>query len=233
MNKLFTCEHCFKEFKKQGFYKKHISICEIVNSREKDDKFNIEFCNEDMVSLVKMLLKKQKKMESELQSLKMLFKKTNSKLTLLEWINENYKEHIAFDVWLNNLEINDSNIEFIFDNTLLDGLFEIVTSNIFIENDNSPLLSFIQKSNSLYVFMNNKWQLMDNKYFEKVIDSINSKIFKKFNNLQSQNKFTDEQYTDNVRKIMGGETTKNSMLCKLRCKLFNHFKINLNTTDIN
>lgn len=231
MNKLFTCEHCLKEFKKHGFYKRHVSICEVVNSRISDSE-SFDFSNNDLVAIIQLMVKKQRKMENELDSLKKMIKRTNNKMTLLEWINDNYTNNLNLYSWLDELCISDDELEYIFNNSLIDGIFEIIINNIDIEN--SPILSFVQKPHTLFGFIDNKWQIIDNNSFEKIIQSINSKIFKKFTCWQKQNpnelhnsKYGEDYYENVIRKITGGEQKTNLLISKIKSKLFDNYKINL------
>ena len=234
MEHQFKCQHCLKEFKKQGYYKKHVSLCEIINSREKDTIMTIDYNNEQLVGVIQHLIKKQTAMENELASLKRIVNRSKNKMTILDWINDNYTDHDDFKQWFDKLTINDSDLKHIFDNDLIEGIFQIFISNIHIENDNSPIMTFIQKPNVLYIYSDKKWNIIDNSVFEKYIDDINSKIIRQFKTWQdnhqhelNSNKYGDDYYSNIVNKIMGGTCQRSTLYSKIRSKIYHHIKINI------
>lgn len=234
MEQQFKCQHCLKEFKKQGFYKKHVSLCEIIHTREKDAIFNIEYNNDQLIHLIKYLIKKQTSMENELASLKRIVNRSKNKMTILDWINDKYIDHDDFKDWFKELTVNEDDLKHIFDNDLVEGISQIFINNIHIENDNSPIMAFIQKPNVLYTYSDKKWNIIDNKLFEKCIDDINSKIIKEFKNWKDNhqheldsNKYGEDYYSRIVNKIMGGPCLRSSLYCKIRSVIYHHIKVNL------
>ena len=234
MQQLHKCQHCLKEFKKQGYYKKHISICEIIHCREEDATLSIEYSGEQLMDLIRHMITKQTKMENELETMKRLLKRSKNKLTVNEWINEHYREHDDFNNWFQNINVQEQDLRYVFDNNLTDGLYQIIINNLRTENDQSPLLAFIQKPNVLYAFMNKEWSVITAAQFESCVDELNSKIIQQFKIWQddhqaelNSNKFGDDYYPNIVNKIMGGVQSRSALYSKVRSKVYHHIKINL------
>jgi len=240
MQSLHKCQHCLKEFKKQGYYKKHISLCEIISGREKDATFDIDFSNDQLVGLIKHLIQKQTAMENELASLKRIVNRSKNKLTILDWINDNYENHDEFNTWFQSINVDNKDLQVVFNSDLVDGIYQIITSQLNIENDTSPLLSFVQKPNVLYMYHDKKWSVMTSTHFESCVNDINEKIIKQFKLWQddhqfelSNNKYGEDYYPSIVNKIMGGTQSRATLYSKIRSKLYHHNKINLKDVMMN
>ena len=179
-------------------------------------------------------------MENELASLKRIVNRSKNKLTILDWINDNYENHDDFNTWFQSIDVEDKDLQFIFNNDLVDGIYQIITSQLNIENDTSPMLSFVQKPNILYIYQDKKWCVMTSTHFESCVNDINSKIIKQFKVWQddhqyelSINKYGDDYYPSIVNKIMGGVQSRSALYSKIRSKLYHHNKIDLKDVMMN
>ena len=77
----------------------------------------------------------------------------------MDWLNNNIKPTITFiGLSENQIKVTEENIEFLFRNNFIDTFFEVLIKNmelLKITDDNSPIKSFTQKSNKIYIFDEN------------------------------------------------------------------------------
>ena len=234
MDKIFKCQHCLKEFKKQAFYKKHFSICEILNMRKQDDVLTIEYSNIQLVTMIQHLVKKQESMDNEIQTLKKLVRQSKAKLTIVEWLNEQYQHRPDFQAWFQDVVPTETDLQYIFNHDLGDGLSRIFIQSLHTENDDVPIVSFPHKPNILYVYLDKNWTILTNTMFDGYINKLNSTLIRLFKTWQDKHqheldahKFGEDYYPTIVRKIMGGDQSRATMSSKIRASIYHHVKITM------
>lgn len=92
-------------------------------------------------------------------------------------LNETIKGGVQYSKWVNNININQTHVEKLF-NTTIREFFQIVMSEYIDESDEHPFISYkneiklkTQSNYRLFVY-NNEWGIIENDEISKMIDKI-------------------------------------------------------------
>ena len=173
---------------------------------------------------MKILVKKNKFYEKEIENLITRLKKSENnisklrkkgKFNIIDWLNTNYIEDIKdFIDWKKSLIVTVEHIEYLFDNKYVKGVVNILKENL--EDDIYPIRSFKEGSKkNMYIFDNNKWKLMKDKDFMGLIANIHSKIAGAFLRWQKDNQnivnnTKNGRYERYMIEAFGGRESKGS-----------------------
>jgi hypothetical protein len=253
MNKS-CCEYCGKGYKRKTNLDKHFVLCEIVHKAKrrdnKKDKESEEIYErlpppKQMYEMLLELALKYNKLEEKVELMNKWVDKTKKKINVLDWLNNssNLKPELVFDNLADNISILDSDIDLLFNSDFYDVLNELFIRNIYNKEDTEiPLFSFIQKTNTIYVYTK------DNTTFEtvwielskeKLIYFLNKVHFKIFKTLTEWNKknidklnFSDkltEIYTRAKIKLMSVDFKHDQTLSKIKLSIYNKLKKDMKT----
>jgi len=226
---LLKCKICNKTYNRESSYNKHkLLCCDISNDElpvieDKLKKTNvsineaIEMCKlpSELMRSVQELIRSNKKLQLEINELKKYNKLyQNKKIIVVDWLNKNYKPPQNYNKFMNNLIINRTQLEMIFNSNLVLGIEEILQDYL---NDcpekNIPFKSFTQKTNILYAYNEeNKWEKLSLEDFKGIYIKISKGLLSEFTKWQTENEanlYTEEFsviYLQNVKKILGGNT---------------------------
>lgn len=227
-NKCFICD---KEYINSVAFEKHKLYCQIINDKYDEEK---KIDTKNLTHLVCYLLKNNLKLENELNELKKWVQAKKKKFAVLDWLNETYFPNNNIDVWLKDININRSHLEYLFKNNYTEGILNVMRDYLPLSEENYlPLKSFDQKDNTIFVYKNNKWIVLEYLEFEKIIQLISKKIIGEFKKWQDENEdklYSDDFstiYIENVKKIMGGKHTVDQQNNIIHKNLYKLLKMNL------
>ena len=188
----YNCSYCNKTYKLKSNYDKHIFTCRFNNSCKtysrlnNDDEFeNIIDLNinkltmKNILNLLINLNNKYNKLQQDHDDLKKYVTTIKNKINVIDYLNQNYESNNDIIQFFENIEFNLENIDLIFKNDYVDGLYQIIISAS--ENlDNSPIKAFSNNENILYgYFANlNTWHVIDNEIWIKFLQNSHKKIAK-------------------------------------------------------
>ena len=144
------CPYCELEFKSKHQLQGHYRICYNVSNNTMSlmhDGITIR----KLYDMVQILTKQQEKMKLKIRRLESSNRKINKKISIMEYINENYKEKPCnFSNWQGKIEIQNSELKDVITNGFASGVSKILIR----ENMNyiSTLKAFNEKDQTLYVF---------------------------------------------------------------------------------
>jgi len=208
------CSYCEIEFKSKQQLQSHFRICSTVSNHELPFMHN-GIGIRKLYEMVQILTKKVEKQELKIRRLETSTRKIKKKISIMEYINENYKEK-PYDLlnWQNKIQILNSELKEVITNGFASGVSKILVR----ENKNyiSTLKAFNEKSGTLYVFNNDKWMIMTDEMLKGLCLVMVPKLLMKFASLE-KNIFADksgtrgsEKYTRARQKIYGeGKMDKN------------------------
>lgn len=240
IKKKYICKKCKRIFKRKTNFDTHIIICEQLHDDKKikmvflDEENNIPSHNQ-MFYLVRNLIEKCNKLETEVESLKKYVNITKKKINALDWLNDNITSSISFTEWINNINIQQDELMNVFKCGYIEGVYQILESRMPLSNTNAhPIKCFNQNSNIFFVYNDNKWTHMSMDEFNKLANTINGKIIKAFyiwknNNadlIESSDRMYDV-YTENMRIVLGENKTNQQIIQKLKTKLYSYLKCDL------
>ena len=248
MTKL-SCECCGKEYKRKINLDKHFVLCEIVHKAKRKDKRTdkeAEEIDEELPSpkqMYKMLLElalKYNKLEEKVELMNKWVDKTKKKINVLDWLNNssNLKPELIFDNLADSLIIIESDLDLLFNSDFYDTLNEIFIRNIYNKDGTEiPLFSFIQKTNTIYLYNRDistlelgwielsreKLIYFMNKVHFKIVKALSEWNKKNIDKINSSDKMA-EIYTKAKIKLMGIDFKHEQTLSKVRLGIYNKMK---------
>jgi hypothetical protein len=95
------------------------------------------------------------------------------------------------------------------------------------------LKAFDQKTNLLYVYSQGQWIIMTEQMFQTLLYVVDKKLLGEFIKWQTENavNMTDDdfalKYAVNVKKIMGGNLSREQIFSRLKIDLYKYLKVSL------
>jgi hypothetical protein len=249
----YTCYCCGKSYKKRETLDKHTVLCEIIDKSKKKKSTTLE--NEEVIpsqkqiySILVELTLKYNKLEEKMEEAQIWIDKAKRKTNIVEWLNKNVKpSHTFSNFFENQIIVTEENIEFLFKHTFIDTFFEVLIKNmelLKINDENSPIQSFTQKANKIYVYdlsnesdTSNKDTLFEELSREKLVKfgkQIHFKIVKEL--IEWKNKRgisvdecekTSQIYNNALMKLMTVDFKQETVIGKIRTNLYSNFKVDI------
>ena len=185
------------------------------------------YCNDsfDAIKTIRSLILIIDKQQEDIRQLKKWIRPRREKLNVLQWLNESYPGELLFSDWVQQISVNRSDLIYIFEHNLVEGIFNIFLNNM--QND-IPIRCFSQKMNTFYV-RNNTWEELSYDQFSKILQTIHQKILQEFKLWQDENynlifdQRRNDLYHIYIKKVMGPTNYKRV----IRSKLFKRLQFNL------
>ena len=244
MNSLpaLKCNNCNKEYHRQSAFDKHKLLCIGGDSRFAYPQTPLTTLNHEdglgdisLRSVIIELVKSNQKLRKDVEELKRWVQAKKKKIIIVDWLNEHCKPEINYKEFMSKLCITRKHLEIIFKSNIIDGIQEILEN--FMNDEDIPFKSFDQKDNTIYVYNEeSKWMLLSSTEFNNIISTIIKSILAEFKNWQDENEqrlYTDDFsviYVQNVKKVMGGDTTIDKQRIKIHKNLYKYLKMNLQNT---
>ena len=199
-----TCTYCYRKYRKKENYEKHLSCCEFFyRSRmvHADIIYEPLPSQRELYQLVKELAYKCDKLEQKIEKMETANRNIHRK-QITDYLKE-YTPHTSVNQWLNQIEIQEKHLITVFENTIIEGLKQVIQDHIF-NNFTLPFCSFQNKNNTIYIYNNDddhneaKWYIATNKELDKIISTISYKFLQAFvdwkqTNLLSTNYYDEEE----------------------------------------
>ena len=221
-----VCKNCSKVYQRDSAFQKHKLVC--VKNTNDIENLNIK-------EIVLELIKKNQKLENDILELQRWVNTKKKKIIIIDWLNENVKPDFIFSEFIENINIEDYELDIIFESNIIDGIVEII--NNYLERcDIYPVKAFEQKDNTLYIYTENGWKILTNDNYLIIISNIYKNIMSAFKKWQDKNEsrlYTNEfseKYVKYVKKIMGGDISIERQRSKIHRNLYKAIKLDLNTT---
>ena len=191
------CSFCSKCFKRKAYYEKHVMMCERLQESKKinyDKEIDDLLESQDYKLLLMNLIKSQNKLQKQVNELMEQNNYYRKKIDIIPWLNDNCKQIENIDSKLNDFTINSDELNYIFENTLIDGFVHIF-ENYFLES-NCPLKCFDVKKNEFIVYTD-KWDYCNLDTFTFIVNTIHKKILDAFYQWKENNKhkLQNEQFS--------------------------------------
>ena len=145
---IITCKNCYKKYKNEKAYEKHRLLC-------LDDEDNFE--DRPIKEILIRVIADNRKLKHDVNELKRWVETKKKKIRVIEFLNEKYTSEITYSNFLENINIDMSDLELVFAKNIIDSFVEIIQKQLQqICNKNMdnkyPFLSFVQKK-ILYINM--------------------------------------------------------------------------------
>ena len=238
--RLYKCEQCQRYYSRKSYYERHVLCCKVLSMSRREAELEVEELNDtpnirELYILVQELSYKYQKQQAELNSLKRYVEKTKKILNIVDWLNDNCKGSIDFTKWLDSIKVSRMQLEHVFKFDFIQGFMYIIQENLPLQENNLSIRCFDQKKGTFFIYSDSEdWKTMTGIEFERMINSINTKIVQEFKVWQAENrekilagKFGDNYYQECVIKVLGGNTNQAVLHNKIKSKLYNYLKLNL------
>ena len=225
-----NCPCCFKIFKRQGCYEKHIFTCQRKQSDIGEKLPNTT----QLYEMITILTEKYNSVQSELENMKQHIRTKNKKIDVITWLNEQEKPEHSWYSCIENMEITISDLESIFKNGFIDGSFEIINKYLEKEGVRETFRCFEQKKNIIYVF-DEEWNECKTDDFKKIFNLIYNKLMVTFDDYKMENegRMGDEQfqaeYCDNFMKLLCVDIPFEKKMTRIKNKIYTDYKESFKT----
>jgi hypothetical protein len=268
------CVYCGKSYKTKSYLDKHILICEIWHkSKNKTNSNNSNNSNhyqnndndedfvvpsqKQMYQIILDLAFKCNRLENKVSELNKFMTKKIKKIDVLEFLNNDLqKPNIIFDNMTDLIKVNQSDIEYLFNNSFLETVNHILSRNIYKNEDEIintyilPITCFIQKPNNIYIYdksnsqtqeNNHSWQIISREKLIRFLNIIQFKISKSFSEWRKtngqillDNDSASILYDKTFSKLMAPEFKKDVTYNKYYNNIYNKIKkdVNMYIVDI-
>jgi hypothetical protein len=238
------CSYCGKEFTKKTSYKKHIIVCEILQDISKrDKKINAEETtniptNLELYKIILELSSKQEKLENQIKKLQ-----TNQKkMDVIDWLNKNITPEKSYYEWIEQINIDNYVIDFLFEKSLADTLSFVINKHLYSSISLNPLFGFKQKTNMLYKYNNHeiKWTKLNQEDFIFLLKNIEKILFNSMCLWQKENivllqndNYLEIKFNNAMIKLTSAcYDSESSLLSKVRTNLYNKIKYELSLCEM-
>jgi hypothetical protein len=232
---IVNCPSCFKSYKKTACYEKHILYC------DRELKSTNIPSNTQLLEMITNLTEKYNGVQQELQNIKGQIYTKNRKIDVLKWLNqsqnkdededEDTENQLSFIEILQNIDISMDDLNLLFENNFVTGVFEIINRHLNSHYKIDKLIKcFNQKKNVLYICVSNNWAPLENNDFINIMKIINVKIFDRFKQYRDMNsdKIGSDsfqiQYNANLKKILCVNIPFDTKCTRIQNKIYTEYK---------
>ena len=237
-----TCSYCRRGYKSKVYYNRHVAVCEVMcksmkerqqENEENDDTPTIRV----LYDVILELTNKMTKMEKKIQELSKWADLKKKKINMVDWLNENKTEEkqLGLEEFLLTIKVNRIHLENLFQTDYTLGILKVLQDFLpLAETSNgNPIKAFDTKVNVLFTFNDSKWMILTDEKFQKIINIIVKQLLNEFVVWQTENASRMEQddfaikYSANVKKMMGGNLTREQVYAKVKTDLYKYLKVNV------
>ena len=115
------CIHCKKVYKNATNFKKHFLICDMLHNTNDDDELSLK----NLTIIVKQLVKENKDKTKRIKYLESKLNNTKN-INLIDYLNENIKDIISFNDFIQSIELNVEEIKMILKNGFTNGIIKLL-----------------------------------------------------------------------------------------------------------
>ena len=231
------CVYCGKSYKNKTNLNKHRILCELYyNSKTKEDEIEVPSQRKLYLMLLE-LANKFNNIEEKIDEInKCVIKK--KKINIIKWLNYNITSQINFNQLFEQIIINYTDVDYLFEHSFIDTLDNIFSRCIYnnlLENE-KPIFAFIENPNTFYIYENEeiKWVELSKENLIKFLNKVYMKILDMFYNWK-KNKQTEIKSNDTLSikcdktlmKIMDISFKQNTVLSKIKTIMYTNLKIKM------
>ena len=162
------------------------------------------------------------------------------KINIVDWLNENEAVPSPFEEFIKRIKIGRRYLEYLFKNDYIICIINIIQDLLPLDqSEKNTIKAFEQKNNTLFVYTKEKWIIMSDEILQKLVNIIEKQLLDEFVKWQIENKDKMKEddfaikYATNVKKIMGGNLTREQVYSRVKLDLYKYLKVNIkNITEI-
>lgn len=203
----------------------------LLENEERDDTPTIRVLYDVILELSNKLLK----MEKQIQELSKWTELKNKKLNMVDWLNEHQpvkgNQQNTWEEFLLGISVKRTHLENLFQTEYTLGILKVLQDILPLAGN--PIKAFDIKVNVLFVFSDSKWIILSEELFQQLINIIVKQLLSEFVVWQTENASRMEEddfaikYSINVKKMMGGNLSREQVYAKVKLDLYKYLKVNV------
>ena len=243
-SKTYDCNFCKRSYREKVNYDRHIVCCEFLYKTKKEQDHEIDLSipipsQTEMFQIIQHLSCRIQKLEKENKKLNQITRKKQNILELLNTPEYCSSIELTFSEWIKNHILTNvhDNLEIVYKNDLLHGLYSVFDNAISNFNFNKLPIQTFENSNAFYVFQNSEnnnkqWVRYTSPQLDKYIRRITNQFAYDFQDywyephkqlIETQEDYND-LYLNYYEKILGGKISESIRFQKLKKHIFNQIK---------
>lgn len=235
---MFSCVHCQRTYRRKIYFDKHIIACEFLSKSKREHTLEFEELADtpsvrELYSIIMGLASKCKQLETKLDAISKWTNITKQKLNIVDWLNANHHSALMqdYDDWLKEIKVEPEHLHQLFATDYVDGVVAFLKKQLPNETTR-PLCAFTSKDNAFYMYnqAEKKWKGLDSETFNKLMYLLDKLFMGEFIKWQNANKHKialddfHEQYSNNMKKIMGGNNTREQLYSRIKKELYMYIR---------
>ena len=182
---------------------------------------------------VEQLTKRVEKLEDENTNLKKWISKEKKKVSVQQWLTDNWKPSTAYVTWQKNIEVSQRDLDNVFKHGVAIGTFYIIQQYLPLGHHKTfPIVGFKQRGMVFYIYNEDKWRVMEKDELEGLVRSIDTKLFTSFAEWERANPTImaepgRKQWNRNLKKILLLPEKLETTIKKIRNRLFQYLQMDL------
>jgi hypothetical protein len=206
-----------------------------LENEERDDTPTVR----GLYEIILEITKKMNVMDKRLQELAKWTDVKKRKINILDWLNANPAKigtisgGGSFESFMLQLKVTRRHLDYLFRSDYTSTILHILQENLPLNDgmQSNVLKAFEQKNNVLYVYTQGHWAIVTEQMFEKLLYVADKKLLGEFINWQNENavNMSDDnfalKYALNVKKIMGGNLSREQIYSRIKIDLYKYLKV--------
>ena len=242
---MYSCVHCQRNYQRKLYFDRHVIACEFLSKSKREHTIEFEELADtpsvrELYAIIMGLASKCKQLETKLDAVSKWTRITKQKLNIVEWLNTNHRapEMQDYDAWFNEIKVEPQHLHQLFETDYVQGVMAFLKERLpSPENNNNkddvrPLRAFTSKENAFYIYRQteNQWLNLDLAAFNKLMYLLDKLFMGEFIKWQNANKHKissddfPEIYSNNMKKIMGGNNTREQLYSRIKKELYMYIR---------
>ena len=240
---MIQCPHCERTYQRKVYFDRHIGVCQLLAKSKRERVLEIEEEEDtpsvrDLYLAVMEMTEKYSQLEKKMAELSKYVSTKKEKLNILDWLNANYNSRATdYKTWFNAIQVRDEDLAELFQTDYVGGVRAMLQRLLPLEDETRPLRAFVGKENTYYMYTEaeNRWEIMDSETFTQLMYLFDKQFMRAFVQWQNENKHRmqledfSEIYAKNVKKIMGGNNSREQLYLRIKREVYAYLRVALPT----
>lgn len=237
------CPHCLRHYERKVYLDRHVGMCQMLTKTKRERKLEIQEQDDtpsvrDLYTAVLELTEKYSQLEKKFTDLSKYATIKKQKINIIDWLNTTYNSRATdYQTWFNAIQVQYEDLDILFKADYVGGVVAILQKLLPLEDETRPLRAFAGKENVFYVYRQheNRWETIESETFTKLMHLFDKQFMVAFVQWQNENKHRmhlddfSEIYAKNVKKIMGGNYTREQLYSRIKRELYQYMRAELPT----
>ena len=235
---MLSCSYCQRNYQRKLYFDRHVITCQFLSQSKRERVIEREELADtpsvrELFSIIQMLAQKCNHLETKMDAIQKWAHITKQKLNITDWLNTTYPHSTDYDNWVNALKVDQTALAVLFETDYVEGVVRLLKQKLLVSDEGRPLRAFNGKENTFYIFRSQKWVLCDEETFKKLMYLFDKQFMGEFiawqtinkNKVSSDDSFS-EVYARNMKKVMGGNYSRDQLYLRIQKELYQYSRTN-------